>query len=100
MSAGTLVEIGDLVIRSADVCQGRPRISGTGVSVRRIVGWSKLGWSPDEIVARVGHLSLAQVYAALGYYHANRAELEADMAAEEVQADRLERQHYLAKHSR
>jgi hypothetical protein len=48
----------------------------------------------------VGHLSLAQVYAALGYYHANRAELEADMAAEEVQADRLERQHYLAKHSR
>jgi len=26
---------------------------------------------PEEIAERIGHLSLAQVYAALAYYHAN-----------------------------
>ena len=100
MSTETVVEIGNLVTRSPDVCQGRPRISGTGVSVRRIVGWSKLGWSPEDIAERVGHLSLAQVYAALAYYHANRAGIDADIAAEEVEADRLERQHYLTQNQR
>jgi hypothetical protein len=45
-----------------------------------------------------GHLSLAQVYAALTYYHANREEIEADLAAEEREAARLEREHYQATH--
>ena len=40
----------------------------------------------------IGHLSPAQVYAALTYYHANREEIEADIAAEEVEAERLERE--------
>jgi len=74
---------------------GRPRIAGTGVTVRRIVGWYKLGLSPEEIADRIGHLSLAQVHAALAYYHANREEIEADIMAEEVEADKLEREHYL-----
>jgi hypothetical protein len=40
----------------------------------------------------VPHLSLAQIYAALTYYHANREEIEADIAAEEAEAQHLERQ--------
>ncbi len=59
----------------------------------RIVGWYKLGLSPEEIADRIGHLSLAQVYAALAYYHANQVEIEADLAAEAVEADRLEKEH-------
>ena len=43
----------------------------------------------------MGHLSLAQVYAALTYYHANRESIDAEIAAEELEADRLE--HELAK---
>lgn len=57
------------------------------------MGWYKLGWSPEEIVDRRGHLSLAQVYAALASYHANRDEIEADIAAEEAEAALLEREH-------
>ena len=72
-------------------------VAGTGVTMRRIVGWYKLGWSPEEIADRTGHLSLAQVYAALAYYHANREEIEADMAAEEAEAERLEREHFLSR---
>lgn len=93
----TPTEIGTLIVRSPEIRGGRPRIAGTGVTVRRIVGWYKLGLSPEEISTEIPHLSLAQVYAALAYYHANREEIEADMAAEEAEAERLEREHYLGR---
>ena len=89
-----VVEVGTLIVRTPEVRGGRPRIAGTGVTVRRIVGWYKLGLSPEEIADRIGHLSLAQVHAALAYYHANREEIEADIAAEEeVVAEQSEQQH-------
>ncbi len=61
---------------------GRPRIAGTGVTVQRIVGWYKLGLTADEIADKFGHLSLAQVYAALAYYHANTEEIEAAISTD------------------
>ncbi|MSP12037.1 MAG: DUF433 domain-containing protein [Chloroflexi bacterium] len=92
----TVIDIGTLIVRSADIRGGRPRIAGTGVTVKRIAGWYKLGLSPEEIVDQTGHLTLAQVYAALAYYHANRDEIEADLANEESEAAMLEKQHYKA----
>ena len=92
-----VVDIGTLIVQTPEMRGGRPRIAGTGVTVRRIVGWYKLGWSPEEIADRIGHLSLAQVYAALAYYHANRDEIEADIAAEEAEAERSEREHCLSR---
>jgi hypothetical protein len=47
-------------------------VAGTSVSVQRIAGWYKLGLSPEEIAENFGHLSLAQVHAALADYHSNR----------------------------
>ena len=93
------VDIGTFIVRTPNVCGGRPRIAGTGVSVRRIVGWYKLGLSPEEIADEYGHLNLAQVHAALAYYHANREEIEADLSAEEAEAEKLEREHYQAMRS-
>src|SRR5438552_18454034 len=84
-SMGVTVEIGSLIARTPEVRGGRPRIAGTGVTVRRIVGWYKLGLSPEEITREIPHLTLAQVHAALAYYHANRQEIEADIAAEETE---------------
>jgi uncharacterized protein (DUF433 family) len=86
------VDIGTLITRTDGICGGRPRIGGTGVSVRRIVVWYKLGSSPEEIADRIGHLSLAQVHAALAYYHANREAIDADLANEEAEAKRLARE--------
>src|SRR3972149_2013251 len=96
----SVTDIGQLISRSPDVRGGRPIIAGTGVTVRRIVGWYKLGLSPEEIADRVGHLSLSKVYASLTYYHANKDELETDIAAEEAEADRLEQEHFLASQGR
>lgn len=88
-----ITEIGSLITRSADIRGGRPRIAGTGVTVRRIAIWYKLGLTPEEITMRIPHLTLAQVHAALAYYHANREEIEADIAAEEAEASKLEEEH-------
>jgi uncharacterized protein (DUF433 family) len=88
------MDIGTLVVRTPEIRGGRPCIAGTGVTVQRIIGWYKLGLSPEEIADEVGHLTLAQVHAALAYYHANREEIESAIAADEAEADRLaERQH-------
>lgn len=89
----TVTDIGSLIIRTPGIRGGRPCVVGTGVSVRRIVGYYKLGLSPEEIADEFGHLSLAQVYAAIAYYHANCDEIEADLAAEDTEAKRLEREH-------
>lgn len=93
------VDIGTLIVRTPDVRGGRSRIAGTGVTVQRIVGWYKLGLSPEEIAEELGHLTLAQVHAALAYYHANREEIESALAAEQAEADRLARQRYEAVES-
>ena len=89
----TTTDIGTFIVRDQAIRGGRPRIAGTGVTVRRIVSWYQLGLAPEEIARRIGHLSLAQVYAALAYYHANREEIEADLKAEEEEAKALERSH-------
>jgi uncharacterized protein (DUF433 family) len=89
----TVTDIGTFITRTPGVCGGRLHIAGTGVSVRRIVGWYKRGETPEEIVTQVPHLTLAQVHAALAYYHANQAEMDAAMAAEEAEYDRLEQEH-------
>jgi uncharacterized protein (DUF433 family) len=83
------VEISELIERRPDLHGGRPILAGTGVSVQRVVGWYKLGLSPEDIAANFGHVSLAQVHAALAYYHANREEIEGYLAAEEAEAKRL-----------
>jgi uncharacterized protein (DUF433 family) len=69
---------------SDDVRGGRPRIAGTGVTVQRIVRWYRLGLTPEEIADRIGHLNLAQIHAALAYYHANQRFLEAEIAADDL----------------
>jgi uncharacterized protein (DUF433 family) len=81
----TATDIGTLVTSSSNLDNGRPTITGTKTSVRRVVVLYKQGASAEEIARRISHLSLAQVYAALAYYHANRDEIETDLAEEEAE---------------
>jgi uncharacterized protein (DUF433 family) len=83
-------ELASLITNSSSLKQGRPRIAGTGLTVHRIALWYKLGHSPEEVARRYGHISEAQVYAALAYYHANREQIEVELAADSAEAERLE----------
>jgi uncharacterized protein (DUF433 family) len=82
-----------LIVSTPDLKHGRPRIAGTGITVHRIAVWYKLGHSPEEIAYQYQHLTLAQVYAALAYYHANRDEIEAEITDDEAEADRIEQEY-------
>ena len=84
----TVVDIGSLITPTDDVRGGRARIAGTGVTVQRVVRWYRLGLTPEEIVDRIGHLSLAQVHAALSYFHANQQQIDAEIAADDQEAER------------
>ena len=86
------VEIDSLLVSSHEIRGGRVRIAGTGITVHRVAAWYKLGHSPEEIAPNT-HLTVAQVYAALAYYHANQAEIEADLAADDKTAEAFETEH-------
>lgn len=70
-----------LIIKNPELRGGRPVIAGTGTTVRTIAGLYKLGLSAEEITGELP-LTLAQVYAALTYYHLHTAEIEADIQAD------------------
>lgn len=83
------VDIGQMITRTPGIKGGRPCIAGTGVTVKRIAGWHQMGMAPEEIAAQYGHLALAQIHAALAYYYANRETIEADLANEVAEYQRL-----------
>ncbi|PSN11094.1 hypothetical protein C7293_25570 [filamentous cyanobacterium CCT1] len=85
----TITDIGTLVSCSPEIGGGRPMVAGTRTSVRRIAALYKQHVNAEEIARRMSHLSLAQIYAALAYYHLNQAQIEADLAAEEAEYDHL-----------
>ena len=85
--------IDTLLVSSPEVSGGRLRLGGTRITVNQIVVWYKQGYSPEEIADQYSQLTLAQVYAALAHYHANTAEVETDLSAEQLEAESLERDH-------
>ena len=85
-----VIEISKLIERSPDTCGNRPRIAGTRITVGRIATLWKQGVTPEEMVSNWDYLNLAQIYAALAYYHANKEEIETILAADAAEYDRLE----------
>lgn len=93
----TVCDIGQLITRDPSYRDGRHCIAGTGVTVHRVVGWYKAGLAPEEIADDYPHLSWAQVYAALAYHHANSAEIDSEICAEQQEEDRLYAEHRLRR---
>jgi len=75
------------ITRDEKTCGGRPIIRGTRTTVQSIVGYYKLGLSIEEILEGLPHLSPAQVYEALSYYHDHQEEVERNI--QENQTKRL-----------
>ncbi len=78
-----------LLIRSAGICGGRIRIDGTRITVHRIVTLYRQGQTAEEIAQTYPHLALSQIYVALAYFHANRDEIEAELATDDAEYDEL-----------
>jgi uncharacterized protein (DUF433 family) len=89
MSMPRGVQLDAMLVRTPNVCGGRLRIDGTRVTILQVVTLYRRGESPEEIVQNFPQLNLSQVYAALAYYHANRTEIEQELADELAEFDRL-----------
>jgi uncharacterized protein (DUF433 family) len=68
-------------------------IEGTTAKVLEVV-LTKLAddLTPEQVQAELPHLSLAQVYAALAYYDAHQAEMDAEIARQRAWVEELRAQ--------
>lgn len=73
------------IVRSDDILHGEPRIEDRRVSVRQIRALVEINDLPAEEVANRLDLGVADVYAALTYYHEHPEEMA------EVEAERERR---------
>src|SRR3972149_2456027 len=73
-------------------CGGKPRVAGHRIRVQDIVLWTEQGKSADEIVTDFPQLSLADVYAALAYYHDHRAQIDQDIREDDTFVERMKAQ--------
>ncbi|WP_026731635.1 DUF433 domain-containing protein [Fischerella sp. PCC 9605] len=75
------------------VCSGKPRIAGHRITVQNIVIWhERLGLSPDEIVSQYPSITLADVYAALAYYHDHLEQIRQQIREDQEFAKQLQAQ--------
>jgi uncharacterized protein (DUF433 family) len=91
-SSKTSVTLDSHIEITPGTCGGKPRIAGHRIRVQDVVVWhDRMGLSADEIVSRYPQLSLADVYAALTYYHDHREEIDSQMEADEKFFDEIRR---------
>lgn len=82
--------IAEHIVITPGVCGGKPRIVGHRIKVSQVAYWhERAGLCAAEIVGEHPGLSLADVYAALTYYHDHRAEIDTDLRAGEEAYQRL-----------
>lgn len=82
------------IVRTPDICGGKPRIAGHRITVQNIAIWhDRLGWSADEIASEYG-LELADIYAGLAFGPQGRSIGELvrglTLIAEEMEAEEME----------
>jgi len=85
------VNIGTLIDKRPDLKNGDACIAGTGLRVKTIAGWHKLGYTAEDIADDYEHITIAHVYAAIAYYYVNREEIEALLTRDEEALEELER---------
>ncbi len=75
------------IISAPKVMGGKPRIAGHRISVQDIAIWHyELEFSVEQIASDY-NLNLADVYAALAYYHDHKKEIDKSIKAGEKLAD-------------
>ncbi len=83
------VALDAMLVKTQGVCGGRLRIDGTRITVGRIAVLYRQGLTAEDISQTYPHLPIGGIYAALAYYHANRSEIDAMLAADDALYDEL-----------
>ncbi len=91
MAALASIDIGTLITKSPDNWNSKAVIAGTRVPVMFIAGMYDDGLTPEHI-AEQRYLSLAQVYAAITYYLANKQEIDKNRTDYDKEAAHFEKE--------
>ena len=78
------------ITKDPQICGGKACVDGTRIRVLDLVCLMRQGLSPQDMLGAYPSLNLAQVYAALSYYHENPQEIDADLERDREAADRIE----------
>jgi uncharacterized protein (DUF433 family) len=71
------------IVATPDTCGGKPRIAGSRIQVKHVARMhDRQGMTPSEIVSAYPHLTLADVHAALTFYHDHREQINAEINAD------------------
>jgi uncharacterized protein (DUF433 family) len=88
--------IAEHIAIKAGYCGGKPQINGHRIKVSHVVVWhDHMGMTPTEIATNWPTISLADVHAALAYYYDHRAQIDAEISADEELAAETEEKHSL-----
>lgn len=83
MTTSTFSVIREHIVSTPETCGGKPRIAGSRIQVKHVaIMHERQGMSPEDIVSEFPHLTLADVHAALAYYHDHREAINAEIAAD------------------
>lgn len=66
------------IVSDPEILGGMKSIAGTRIAVNHVVSFVETGQTPSEIAENYD-LTLAQVYAALAYYHAHPEEIAQEL---------------------
>ena len=87
------MEIGQFIVKTPETCGGRARIAGRRIPVSSVYRWFLSGFGPEDILEKYEGATLAEIYAAITYALANRAEIAAEIEREdELETAARERQ--------
>lgn len=81
------------IVSTPDIMGGEPRLEGRRIRIKDIVMWYEyLGMSADEISFTYS-LPLADIFAALAFYHANRSVLRTRWDQQQLLVEELKLQY-------
>ena len=63
------------IVSDETILAGEPIVTGTRTPVRAIIELWRSGCRPEDVPARLPHLTLAQVFDALSYFSDHQAEI-------------------------
>jgi uncharacterized protein (DUF433 family) len=89
MASTAPIDIGSFIYSDPGFRDGRPCIAGTGMSVHAVARRFRQGESAEAIAADIPDIPPSHIFAAVAYYLANREQMDAELAAEAAEYDRL-----------
>jgi len=89
MTTESPVDIGTLITSNPAYKGGRPTVAGTGLTVREVARRYRYGQSVEQIVDDEPDIPAAALHAAVTYYLANRAQIDAEIDEDAALYERL-----------